>query len=136
MPAVSRLFAKGTTDAALEIRLAIYLLLTQAGALVVAAVVVGVLTAAGSAADVGRGLSDAGFALGGAAVLVVASLGLGRLSPAARTPVVVVELLALPVGYSVAFQAGRFGYGVPVLLSAVTVICLLFTPAATAQLQR
>ena len=118
------------------IRFAICLLLAQAGALVVAAGVVGVMTAAGAAEDVGRGLSDAGFALGGAAVLVIAALGLARLSPAARTPVIVVELLALPVGYSVAFQSGRVGYGVPVLISAAAVICLLFTPAATAQLQR
>lgn len=119
-----------------EIRLAGFVLLAQAGALFVAAVIVGVKTAAGEAADVGRGLSDAAIALGGAVLLVLAVLGLIRLRPAARTPVIVLELLTLPIGYSLAFQAGRIGYGAALLLSALAVIYLLFTPAAREQLQR
>ena len=49
---------------------------------------------------------------------------------------VVLQLLALPVGYSLAFQAGLLGYGAPILLGALTVLYLLFTPPARAALDR
>jgi hypothetical protein len=62
--------------------------------------------------------------------------GLFRLRPAARTPAVVIQLLALPVSYSLAFQAGRVDYGAPILLSALAVIYLLFTPPVRAVLDR
>jgi hypothetical protein len=59
-----------------------------------------------------------------------------RLSAAARTPVVVIELVALPVSYTLTFQAHRLEYGAPILLSALVVLYLLFTPAARAALDR
>jgi hypothetical protein len=49
---------------------------------------------------------------------------------------VVLQLLALPVGYSLAFQAGRVGYGGPILVAALVVLYLLFTPPARAALDR
>jgi hypothetical protein len=59
-----------------------------------------------------------------------------RLRPAARTPVLVLEALALPVSYSLAFQAGRVGYGGPILVGALAVLYLLFTPPVRAVLDR
>jgi hypothetical protein len=59
-----------------------------------------------------------------------------RLRPAARTPVVVIEALALPVAYSLAFQAGRVGYGGPILVGALAVLYLLFTPPVRVLLDR
>ena len=47
-----------------------------------------------------------------------------------------IELLALPVSYSLAFQANRVGYGAPILLSALAVIYLLFTPPVREVLDR
>jgi len=38
----------------------------------------------------------------------------------------VLELLALPVSYSLGFQAGLMVYGAPILLSALAVLYLLF----------
>jgi hypothetical protein len=72
----------------------------------------------------------------GAAVLALAARALLRLSPAARTPVVVLQVLALPVAYSLAFQAHRVGYGGPILLAALVVLYLLFTPPVRAVLDR
>jgi hypothetical protein len=49
---------------------------------------------------------------------------------------VVIELLALPVSYSLAIQAGRVGYGAPIMLSALAVIYLVFTPPVRAVFDR
>lgn len=119
-----------------ELRLAVILVLAQASGLLAGAVFVAVQTASRRADDVGRALSDAGFAVAGAAILILLSLSILRLTPAARTPLVVLELLALPVGYSLAFPSARPGFGAPVLLSALAVLYLLFTPGAREQLQR
>ena len=86
--------------------------------------------------SLGRALLDAAFALAAAALLGVGARGLFRLSPAARTPVLVVQFLAIPVSYSLAFQADRVGYGGPILIAALAVIYLLFTPPARAALDR
>jgi hypothetical protein len=72
----------------------------------------------------------------GALVLFLAARSLVRLSGAARTPIVVLQLLALPVSYSLAFQAGLVDYGGPILVAALTVLYLLFTPPARAALDR
>jgi hypothetical protein len=58
------------------------------------------------------------------------------LRPAARSPIVVLQLLALPVAYSLAFQADRIAYGAPIMLAALAVIFLLFTPPAREVLDR
>jgi hypothetical protein len=105
------------------------------GLLVVAGFAVG---QAGSAAhhDVLRGLLGGAFALLGAAAIALCVRGLLRLRPAARTPVVVLQLLTLPIGYTIAFQAGHPGYGGPILLAALAVLYLLFTPPVRAVLDR
>jgi hypothetical protein len=86
--------------------------------------------------SIGRALLGAAMALAGAAALALGARGLTRLRPAARTPMVVLQLLALPVAYSLAFQAGRVGYGGPILVAALSVLYLLFTPPARAALDR
>jgi len=83
----------------------------------------------------GAGLGAA-LVLAGALALALAARGLQHLRPAARTPVVVLQLLALPVSYSLAFQAGLVGYGGPILVAALAVLYLLFTPPARAALDR
>ncbi len=85
---------------------------------------------------VGRALFGAALAVAGALVLAGAARSVLRLRPAARTPIVVLELLAIPVSYSLAFQASRVEYGGPILLVALAVLYLLFTPPARAALDR
>ena len=124
------------TEAPGEVRIAAGVLCFQALGLLVAVVVLLVKTGTGHPDSLGRALFDAAFALLGAALLVWAGRGLLELRPAFRTPVVVLELLALPVGWSLGFQAGRVGYAAPLLLSALAVLYLLFTPAARHALDR
>jgi hypothetical protein len=95
-----------------------------------------VSTLTGSPSSIGRALLDAGFAAVGAVALAAGARGLMRLNPAARTPIVLIQLLAVPVSYSLAFQAGRVGYGGPIFVAALSVIYLLFTPPVRAALDR
>ena len=93
-------------------------------------------TLTGHPSSVARALLGAAMAVVGALALAAGARGLFRLSPAARTPILVIQLLAVPVSYSLAFQAGRVGYGGPILIAAVSVIYLLFTPPVRAALDR
>jgi hypothetical protein len=76
------------------------------------------------------------FALLGAAVLALCARGLLRLRPSARSPVILVQLLALPIGYSLGIQAGRALVGVPILIAAIAVLVLLMTPSSRQALDR
>lgn len=108
----------------------------QAAALAVGAVALLIETALGRASDVGRALADAGCAVFVTVVFVLLGRAVTALRPAARTPLVVLEVIALPVGYSLLTQSDRPVYGVAVLLSALVVLVLLFTPGARSQLDR
>jgi hypothetical protein len=108
----------------------------QALALVGAAAIVLFKAATQKSSDVTGAVLLAAIALAGAVALALCARALLRLRPAARTPVVVIELLALPVSYTLAFQADRVGYGAPILLSALAVIYLLFTPPVREVLDR
>jgi len=118
------------------IRVAVVIIYLEALALVGAAGVLVDKTITGHPDDVGRALFAALLAVAGAFVLVVCARGLMRLSPSARTPIVLLQLLALPVSYSLAFQAHRVGYGGPILVAALAVLFLLFTPPAREALDR
>lgn len=126
----------GSPRLALELRVAVLLLCAQAIGLIVAAGVLLEKTVFGHPDSYPAALLGVVLALGGAALLGIAARGVVQGSSAARSPAVVMELLALPVGYSLAFQAGLVGYGGPILLSAVAVLYLFFTPAARAALDR
>ena len=118
------------------VRSAVAIIGLEALALLVAAGILITKTIVGHPGSVWRALLDAAFALVGAGLLALAGRGLWHLRPAARTPVIVLQLLALPVSYSLAFQAGRVGYGGPILVAAVAVLYLLFTPPAREALDR
>jgi hypothetical protein len=119
-----------------QVRAAAAVILAESAALLAVAVLLVVKTSTGHPHSVAGALLGAVLALGGAAVLAVAARGLASLSPAARTPVIVLQLLAVPVSYSLAFQAHRVGYGGPILVAALVVLYLLFTPPARAALDR
>jgi hypothetical protein len=95
-----------------------------------------VSTVTGSPDDLGRALLLAALAIAGAALLVTAGRGLLRLRPSARTPVLIMQLLALPVAYSLWFQADIPAYGAPILVAALVTIYLLFAPPSRAALDR
>ncbi|MDT4964414.1 MAG: hypothetical protein QOF87_4061 [Pseudonocardiales bacterium] len=119
-----------------QVRAAATVIWLESLALVGAAGVLVTKTFDGHPDSIARALLGAALALAAAAALVLGARGLIRLRPAARTPMVVLQLLALPVGYSLAFQADRVGYGGPILVAALVVLYLLFTPPARAALDR
>jgi len=85
-------------------------------------------------------LSETGsvsLALGGALVLAIFGAALfwlarklRELKPAARSPVVAVQLVGLPIGWTLTSTNGRPEIGVPVLAVAAGVLLLLFGTAA------
>lgn len=105
------------------------------GLLVVAGIVVGEAVSEKHGSLV-RSLLGAAFGVVGAAVLAACARGLLRLRPAARTPVVVLQLLTLPIGYTIAFDDDNAAAGGPILLAALAVLYLLFTPPVRAVLDR
>jgi hypothetical protein len=111
------------------IGLQVLALLTAAGVVVVKA-----LTQ--TSTSLANALLLAAITIAAAAVMVMCGRGLLRVRPAARTPVVVLEVLALPVSYSLAIQSDRVGYGGPIMVSALAVLYLLFTPPVRAVLER
>jgi hypothetical protein len=119
-----------------QIRVAAAVIGLEGLALLAAAGVLVAKSVTGHPDSVGRALLGAALAAAAALVLVLCARALVRLRPAARTPVVVLEVLALPVGYSLAFQADRVVYGGPILIAAAAVLYLLFTPPARAALDR
>jgi len=62
--------------------------------------------------------------LGVAAVVCAGALVLGRTW--ARSPVVVIALMTLGIGWYATGPSGRPGFGVPVLVAAVVILVLLF----------
>jgi hypothetical protein len=126
----------GPTKAPRSVLAAVVLLAIQALAFVVLAVIIVVKVAVGDPHSVAGALVDALLALVGAFILGACARALVGLRPAARTPAVVIELLALPVSYTLTFSAHRPGYGAPILVTALAVLYLLFTPSARVALDR
>ena len=105
------------------------LVTVEGAALLVLAVVSVVLTALDDAGSVPLALAGALLlAIFGGALLLLAR-ALRALKPPARSPVVAVQIVALPVGWTLASTNGRPEIGVPVLVLAVTVLVLLFATA-------
>jgi hypothetical protein len=105
------------------------LVAVEGAALLVLAVVNVVLTALDDAGSVPLALAGALLlAIFGGALLLLAR-ALRALKPAARSPVVAVQIVALPVGWTLTGTNGRPEIGVPVLLLAIAVLVLLFATA-------
>jgi hypothetical protein len=118
------------------VRLAALVAAVEGGALLGLGVFYLIKTAVQRPDSYGRALFGALFALAGGALLLVLARGLGGARGWARSPVIVLQVLALPVGYSLAFQAGLPGYGGPILVLAAAELYLLFTPESRAAFWR
>lgn len=118
------------------VRTAASVVALQALALLVVAIALSVLAFIHSTSRLWAALAIIGFAVLGAVVLLVCARGLLGLQPSSRAPVVLLELITLPVGYNLGFQAGRVLIGVPILASALATLILLFTPSARQALNR
>jgi hypothetical protein len=118
------------------LKIAAALIGLQAVGLLVGGVVLLIDSLTGHPTDRASALLAAAFAALGAVALAFGARGLLRLRPAARTPVVVLEILAVPVAYQLAFDSDRPEWGGPILVCALAVLYLLFTPPVRAVLDR
>jgi hypothetical protein len=89
-----------------------------------------VATVTGSPASRSSSLAGAVFVVVIGAVVLRLALGVRRLQSWARTPLLVLQMLFLPIGATITFSAGQPGYGLPVLLVSVTILVLLMTRAS------
>jgi hypothetical protein len=118
------------------LRVACGLVALQALGLVAAGIALLAESVTGHPNDRASAILGAGFALLGAVALGLGARGLLRLRPSARMPVVVLEILTVPIGYQLAFDSERPEWGGPILLCALAVLYLIFTPPARAVLDR
>jgi hypothetical protein len=118
------------------IRTAAALVSLESLALVGGAVVLLIMAATRTTTRLWAALAIVGFAIVGAVILGLCARGLSHLRPSARSPVMLAQFLALPVGYSLGFQAHRMVIAAPLLIVAVAVLALLFAPSARQALDR
>ena len=119
----------GPARAPRSVLIAAALVAVEGVALLVLAVVNVVLTALDDAGSVPLALAGAALlAIFGGALLLLAR-ALRALRPPARSPVVAVQVVALPVGWTLTSTNGRPEIGLPVLLLAAAVLVLLFGTA-------
>ena len=102
----------------------------EAAAAAVLALLLLFLTLTSSPDSVGRALAEVVYVGLAAALLAVCAVGLWRVSGWARGPVVVLQLLLGVIGYTMAFQADRPLWGVPLLAVVAVELYLLATPEA------
>ncbi|MHB2022491.1 MAG: hypothetical protein ACYCO3_04050 [Mycobacteriales bacterium] len=113
------------------LRCAAGLVALQGAALAVVCLVFLVDIFVGRPNDRATALFGAALGLFTAAVLIGLARPLQRGRRFARTPVVLIDLLALPVGAGLV-QGARFGYAVCVILPALLTLALLAAPSARA----
>ena len=101
----------------------------EGAALLVLAVVNVVLTALDDAGSISLALAGSALLVIFGGALVLLARALRALKPPARSPVVAVQVVALPVGWTLAGTNGRPEIGVPVLVLAIAVLVLLFATA-------
>jgi hypothetical protein len=97
-------------------------------ALTVGGCVLLVLAATGRPHSRAVALFAGALALVGGLLLVLLARGLSSARRWARTPVLLLNLLAVPIGIGLV-QAGRLAVGVPLSVVSASVVVLLFVPA-------
>jgi hypothetical protein len=102
--------------------------------LVVVAVFYVVETLVATATDTGRALVSGLLALVAGVGLLLVGRGLSRGGRWARSPALVINLIAVPVAIGL-FQGGRWYVGGPLLVWAVAVVVLLFSSSVNAALE-
>ncbi|HEX2075736.1 MAG TPA: hypothetical protein VHF92_18315 [Geodermatophilus sp.] len=122
--------ARPRREAPPAVRRAALVVAVEALAAAAVAVVLLYLTLTSTAQSVGRALAEVVLAGLGAAVLAAAAVGLWRVSPWSRGPVVALQLFLGLIGYTTAFEAERPLIGVPLLALAAAELYLLATPEA------
>jgi len=117
------------------LRLAAAVLAAEAVGLGIAAVFAAIATADGKSYQVGSGIALTAIALGTAAGLVAFAVGLNRVRPWTRTPVVMIQVFVI-IGGVTLLDGHRPEWGVSALVLAALCLAGLFTPASLQALNR
>lgn len=98
--------------------------------------VVAIISGAGSHAAVGEMLAQAGYfvILAGLLAVVVAALIKGRRW--GRTPAIVIQIIAVAIGFWLTVPSGQWPWGVALMLVAIATGALLLSPAANDWISR
>jgi len=80
--------------------------------------------------SLGRAWAEVVVAISAGTLILFLARTLSKVAGWSRAPVIVIQILAVPVGYSLAFPSEQPLYGIPVLAAAGGVLYLLATPAA------
>lgn len=112
------------------VRAAALVVVIEGVALVATGIVYAVVSWRGRPESLAGAELAAAMALAAGVTLLGLARALRRLRGWSRSPVVVLELVALPVGFSLAFQAHLPQYGLPILALAAGVLGLLATPGS------
>lgn len=87
----------------------------------------GYLSLTGRPTDETASLMGAVFAALGGMLLLRMAAALWKVEVWPRVPVIVLQLIFVPVGWSIAFKLGSTAIGVPMLVLAVSLLVLLFS---------
>lgn len=112
------------------VRLAAGLAALEGLGVLAAAVALAVATARQRPDSYARALFGVVLAICAGALLLRLARAMAQLAGWTRAPVIVLQLLLFPVGYSLAFQVGQPWYGVPIVVACVGELSLLFSPRA------
>lgn len=115
-------------DSPLSLRRAALVVALEAVLLGALAAYLLVLTLTGDPGSVGRALAGMVLVGAGAALLGAGAVGLRRVSPWSRAPVVVLQVFLGLLGYQAAFEFGRPELGLPLLVPVAVTLYLLATP--------
>ncbi|HEX5540329.1 MAG TPA: hypothetical protein VFX60_02005 [Micromonospora sp.] len=121
-----------TTDSAglpAPLRWAVRLLRGEAAALALLAAFLVYKDFTAQATDLLSALLVTGFTIGGAIVLWALAAALGRCRPGARAPVIVLQLMLLPIGYYM-IEGGLAWLGIPLIALGLVVCGLLVSAPA------
>lgn len=87
----------------------------------------GYLSLTGDPTDETASLMGAVFSALGGLLLIRMAVALWKVEVWPRVPVIVLQLIFVPVGWSIAFKLGNTAVGVPMLVLAVSLLVLLFS---------
>ncbi|WP_153505669.1 hypothetical protein [Cumulibacter manganitolerans] len=119
-------YAAGTHRST-QLMLAAVLVLAEGLVALGYAVAWGYLSLAGKPTDETASLMGAVFVALGGLLLVRMSVALWKVEVWPRVPTIVLQLILVPVGWSLAFTLGNVAVGLPVLVVAIALLVLLFS---------
>jgi hypothetical protein len=117
-------------EAPVALRRAALVVALEAALLLGGALVLLYLTLTGDPESTGNAIAEVVYVAIFGVAMTAAAIGLWRVSPWARGPVVALQLILAAVGYTAAFTAERPLIGIPVLVVVAVELYLLATPEA------